>query len=50
MTNQKWQGEELFYSKNHLLEVPPSHAKMCLKSTPQKPNFLMAKGIQKNIH
>ena len=27
--------------------VPPSHAKMCLKSAPQKLNFLMAKGMQK---
>ena len=32
--------------KNHVLEVRPSHAKMRL-NTPQKLNFLMAKGIQK---
>ena len=48
MSNQKGQGEELFYSKNHVLQVPPSHAKMRLKSPPQKLKFLMAKDIQKN--
>ena len=32
--------------KNHVLKVPPSHAKMHLKSATQKLNFLMAKGIQ----
>ena len=37
-------------SKNHVLEVPLSHAKMRLKSAPQKLNFLMVKGIQKVIH
>ena len=47
MSNERQQGEELFYSKNHVLEVPPSHAKMRLKNAPQKLNFLMAKGIQK---
>ena len=36
--------------KNHVLEVPLSHAKMRLKSAPQKVNFLMAKSIQKIIH
>ena len=30
------------------MQVPPSHAKMRLKSPPQKLKFLMAKGIQKN--
>ena len=34
--------------RNHVLEMPPSHAKMCLKSAPQKLIFLMAKGIQKS--
>ena len=33
MSNERWQGEEL--SKNHVLEVPLSHAKMRLKSAPQ---------------
>ena len=45
MSNQKRQGEELFSSKNHVLQV--SHAQMRLKSAPQKLKFLMAKGIQK---
>ena len=28
------QGEEQFHSKNCLLEMPHSYAKMCLKSAP----------------
>ena len=48
MSNERRQREELFYSKNHVLEVPTSHSKMRLKSAPQKLNFLMSKGIQKN--
>ena len=35
-------------TENHVLEVRPSHAKMCLKSVPQKLNFLMAKDIPKS--
>ena len=31
-----------------LSEMPCSHAKMCLKSAPQKLNFLTAKAISKN--
>ena len=34
----------------YVLEVPLSHAKMRLKSAPQKLNFLMAKGIQKKLY
>ena len=30
---------------NYLLEIPRSHAKMRLKSTPQKLNLSMAKAI-----
>ena len=37
-----------FSLKNHILEVPPSHAKIRLKSAPQKVNFLMAKSIQES--
>ena len=48
MPNERLQEEELLLSKNHVLEVPPSHAKMRLKSAPQKVNFLMAKSIQKS--
>ena len=48
MSNERWQGEELFQSKNHVLEVPLSHPKMRLKSAPQKGNFLMSKSIQKS--
>ena len=47
-SNERWQEEELFYSKNYVLEVPLSYAKMRLKSAPQKMNFLMVKSIQKS--
>ena len=47
MASEILQGEEQFHSKNYLLEMPRSHAKMCLKSPPQKLNFLMAKDISK---
>ena len=36
---------EQFHSKNYLLKMPHSHAKMRLKSAPQKLNFVMAKAI-----
>ena len=47
MANETVQGEEQFHSKNYLLEMPCSHAKMHLKSAPQKLNFAMAKAISK---
>ena len=47
MASERLQGEEQFHSKNYLLEMPRSHAKMRLKSAPQKLNFLMAKAISK---
>ena len=50
MASERLQGEEQFHSKNYLLVIPCSHAKMHLKSAPQKLNFFMAKGISKNIH
>ena len=45
MSNERRQGEELFQSQNHVLEMPPSHAKTRLKSAPQKLNILMAKAV-----
>ena len=33
MANEKLQGEDQYHSKNCLLEMPRSHAKMRLKST-----------------
>ena len=48
MTSERLQGDEQFYSKNHLLEMPRSHAKMRLESAPQKLNFLMARDISKS--
>ena len=50
MTNEKIQGEEQFHSKNYLLEMPRSHAKMPLKGAPQKLNFVMAKAISKSYN
>ena len=41
------QEEEQFYSKNYLLEIPRSHAKMCLKSAPQRLKFVISKSISK---
>ena len=46
--NEKLLGEEQFHSKNQLLEMPRSQAKMCLKSAPQKLNFLMEKAVSKS--
>ena len=46
MASERLQGEEQFHSKNYLLEMPCFHAKMHLKSAPQKLNFLIAKAIK----
>ena len=48
MASERLQGKEQFHSKNYLLEMPRSHAKMHLKSAPQKLNFVMAKAISKS--
>ena len=45
MANERLQEEDQFRSKNYLLEMPRSHAKMRLKSAPQKMNFVIAKAI-----
>ena len=45
MTSERLQGEEQFHSKNYVLEMPRSHAKIRFKKAPQKLNFLMAKDI-----
>ena len=47
MANERLQGQEQFHSKNYLLEMPRSHAKMHLKTAPQKLNFVMAIAISK---
>ena len=39
LAKERLQGEEQFHSKNYLLEMPRFHAKMRLKSQPQKLNF-----------
>ena len=48
MANERLQGEGQFHSKNYLLEMPRSHAKMRLKRAPQKLNFVMTKAISKS--
>ena len=48
MTSKRLQGDEQLHSKNYLLEMPRSHAKMRLKSAPQKLSFLMAKDTSKS--
>ena len=48
MASERLQGEEQFHSKNYHLKMPRFHAKMRLKSAPQKQNFLMAKAMSKS--
>ena len=48
VASERLQGEEQFHSKNYLLEMPCFHAKMRLKSAPQKLDFLMTKTISKS--
>ena len=48
MASERLQGEEQFHTKNYLLEMSRFHAKMRLKSAPQKLNFLMTKAISKS--
>ena len=50
MAIERLQGEEEFPSKNYLLVMPRSHAKMLLKSAPQKLNFLMATDISESYN
>ena len=42
------EGEEAFHSKNCLLKMPRSHARISLKCAPEKLNFLIAKAISKS--
>ena len=49
MENQILLGEEQFHPKSYLSEMHRSHAKMCLKSAPQKRNFVITKLYQKVI-
>ena len=48
MASERLQGEEQFHSKNYLLEMSRFHAKMRLKSAPQKLKFLMEKAMSKS--
>ena len=47
MASERLEGEEQFHTKNYLLEMSCFHAKIPLKSAPQKLNILMAKAISK---
>ena len=48
MASERLQEEKQFHSKTYHLEMPRFHAKMRLKGTPQKVNFLMATAISKS--
>ena len=48
MASERLLRDEQVHSKIYLLEMGRSHAKMRLKSAPQKLNFLMAKDISKS--
>ena len=48
MASEIVQGEKQFHSKNYHLEMPRFHAKIHLKSAPQKLSFLMAKAMSKS--
>ena len=48
IVSERLQGNEQFHSKNYILEIPCSYAKMQLKSAPQKLNFVMSKAISKS--
>ena len=50
MANERLQEKEQFHSKNYLLEMLRSHAKMHLKSAPEKLNFVMQKLYEKVTH
>ena len=45
MANETLQEKEKVHPKNYLLEMPCFHTKICLKSAPQKLDFVMAKAI-----
>ena len=48
MASERLQREQQFHSKNYLLEMPHSHAKIRLKSAPKKLDFVMVKAIPKS--
>ena len=48
MASERLQREEQLHTKNYRLEMSRFHAKMRLKSAPQKLNLLMAKAISKS--
>ena len=48
MANERLHGQQQFHSKNYLLEMSCSHAKIHLKSAPQKLNFAMTKAISES--
>ena len=45
MANERLPGEEQLHCKKYLLDMPRPHARMRLKSAPEKLNFAMAKVI-----
>ena len=49
MASARLQGQEQFHSKNYLLEMLCSYAKMRLKKAPQKLNFVNGKSYIKKL-
>ena len=47
MASERLQREQQFHPRYYLLEMPHFHAKIRLKSAPQKLNILMAKAMYK---
>ena len=50
MSNERLQGEDSFQSKNHFLEIPPTHAKVHLKSAPPKTELFNGKSYTKRLY
>ena len=49
MVTERLSGEEQFHSRNYLLKMRCSHAKMCLKSASRKLEFVIAKALSKGF-
>ena len=50
MTKERFQGEEQFYSKNYLLEMSRSHAKMHIQKCATKTELCNGKSYIKNLY
>ena len=50
VASQRLRGEERFHSKNYLLEMPRSHAKIRLKSEPKKLKKVISKKLWQKLY